>query len=40
MACSHPFVVVDAIVVVLDGFAFAVAYDRPNVAVFDPTALE
>lgn len=36
-----PFVVVDAIAVVLDAAAFAVAYGRPNVvAVFDPTALE
>lgn len=40
VACSHPFVVVDAIAAVLDGFAFAAAYDRPNVAVSDPTALE
>lgn len=40
MACSLPFVVVDAIAVVLDVFAFAVAYDRPNVAVFDPMVLE
>lgn len=40
VACSLPFVVVDAIAVVLDVFAFAVAYDRPNVAVFDPMVLE
>lgn len=41
VAYSLPFVVVDAIAVVLDVFAFAVAYGRSNaVVVFDPTVLE
>lgn len=40
VAYSHPFVVVDAIAVVLDVLAFAVACGRPNGAVSDPKVLD
>lgn len=39
-ACNLPFEVVHVIAEVADVFAFAVAYDHPNVAVSDPMVLE
>lgn len=40
VACSRPFVAVDAIVEVADAFAFVEAYDQTNAAASDPMVLD